>query len=195
MWYNTGKQNADAHQANGLTSACIFPFLKKGAMPSATDCPPVHNCTLKNFVSNRREQPVWAARRSSSTIPVFRNTKSSTLPVASFLTSSPTTKAKKASRSSRIGWLSVKRNRRKERQGKVSNRAGCRQIGGTFSHAEGTSTHAFRGVKKWLIARLLGHVFDSGMQLPADVQKRLSKCVNSQILSAVHPVSLLIECM
>ena len=24
-----------------------FPFLKKGAMPSATDCPPTHNCTLK----------------------------------------------------------------------------------------------------------------------------------------------------
>ena len=32
-----------------------FTFLEKGAMPSAANHPPTHNCTLKNFISNRRE--------------------------------------------------------------------------------------------------------------------------------------------
>ena len=94
-----------------------FPFLKKGAMPSAANHPPVHNCTLK-IISNRREQPAWAAGKSQSTIPVFRNTKSSTSPGVSCPTSWPTTKAKKDSGSSGNGWLIVKRKRRKERQGK-----------------------------------------------------------------------------
>ena len=114
MWYNTGKQNADAHQATGLTSACIFRFLRREPRhyQRSSARPQLH---LKNFISNRREQPAWAARRSSSTIPVFRNTKSSTSPGVSCLTSSPITKAKKVSGSSGNGWLSVKRNRRKER--------------------------------------------------------------------------------
>lgn len=46
MWYNTGKQNADAIKP-WLDKRLHFPFLEKGAMPSATDCPPTHNCTLK----------------------------------------------------------------------------------------------------------------------------------------------------
>ena len=49
------------------------------------------------------------------------------------------------------------------------------------------------GVKKRLIVRLLGYIFDLGIQLPSDAQKRLSKCVNSQMLSVLHSVSLLIE--
>ena len=73
---------------------------------------------LKNFMLNRREQPAWAARRSASTIPVFRSMRLSTLPGASSLTFSPTTKARRASGSSGNGRLSVKRNRRKERKGK-----------------------------------------------------------------------------
>ena len=73
---------------------------------------------LKNFMLNRREQPAWAARRSASTIPVFRSTRSNALLGASSLTFSPTTKAQKASGSSGNGRLSVKRNGRKERKGK-----------------------------------------------------------------------------
>ena len=73
---------------------------------------------LKNFILNRREQPAWAAKRSSSTIPVFRSTRLNTSPGASFLTFSPTTKARKASGSSGNGRLSAKRDRRKERTGK-----------------------------------------------------------------------------
>ena len=46
------------------------------------------------------------------------------------------------------------------------------------------------GVKKRLTVRLLGHIFDLGIQLPSDAQKRLSKFVNSQILSVVPSVSL-----
>ena len=37
------------------------------------------------------------------------------------------------------------------------------------------------GVKKRLIARLPGHIFELGIQFPSDAQKRHSKCVNSQI--------------
>ena len=33
----------------------------------------------------------------------------------------------------------------KEGANEVSDRTGCRQFGGTFSHAEDASTHAFRG--------------------------------------------------
>ena len=40
----------------------------------------------------------------------------------------------------------------------VSNHTGCRQLGGTFSHANGTKAHAFRGAKKRLIARLPGFI-------------------------------------
>ena len=43
------------------------------------------------------------------------------------------------------------------------------------------------------VARLLGHIFDLGIQLPSDAQKRLSKCVNPQILPTIPSVSLLIE--
>ena len=67
---------------------------------------------------NRREQPAWAAERSSSTIPVFRSTRLNTSPGASFLIFSPTMKARRASESFGNGRLSVKRNRRKERKGK-----------------------------------------------------------------------------
>ena len=44
------------------------------------------------------------------------------------------------------------------------------------------------GVKKRLIAMLHGYIFDLGMQLPSDAQKRHSKCVNYQILSVVPSV-------
>ena len=85
---------------------------------------------LKNFISNRREQPAWAAGKSSSTIPAFRSTKSSTSPGAFSLTSSPTTRAKKVSGSSGSGWLSVKRDKRKERQGerKVNEQTRCHHL-------------------------------------------------------------------
>ena len=163
-------------------------------MPSATDCPPVHNCTLKNFISNRREQATWAAGRSSSTIPVFRSTKSSTLPGAFSLTSSPITKAKKASGSSESGWLSVKRKHRKEREGKASKQP--HRVPLAWRHLFSCKRHFYSrisGVKKRLIAMLLGHTFDLGIQLPSDAQKRLSKCVDLQIPSAVPSVSRLIE--
>ena len=93
-----------------------FPF-SEGSHAVSTNRPPPTTAP-KNFISNRREQPAWAARRSSSTIPVFRSTRSNTSLGASSLTFSPTTKAKKASGSSGNGRLSVKRNRRKERKGK-----------------------------------------------------------------------------
>ena len=86
---------------------------------------------LKNFILNRKEQPAWAAR-SSSTIPVFRSTRLSTLSGASFLTFSPTTKARRASGSSGNGRLGVKRNRRKERKekGASGGNAGWQQSTG-----------------------------------------------------------------
>lgn len=102
--------------SHGLTSACIFRFLRREPCRQQQIVHP--QLYLKNFISNRREQPAWAAKRNSSTIPVFRSTKSSTSPGASCLTSSPTTKAKKVSGSFGSGWLSVKRIRRKERKGK-----------------------------------------------------------------------------
>ena len=100
--------------SHGLTSACIFRFLRREPCRQhrSSARPQLY---LKNFISNRREQPAWAAKRSSSIIPVFRNTKSNTSPGAFSLTSSPITKAKKVSGSSENGWLCVKRNRRKER--------------------------------------------------------------------------------
>ena len=100
--------------SHGLTSACIFRFLRKEPCykQQIVRHPQLH---LKNFISNRREQPAWAAGKSSSTIPAFRSTKSSTSPGAFSLTSSPITRAKKVSRSSESGLLSVKRIRRKER--------------------------------------------------------------------------------
>ena len=61
------------------------------------------------------------------------------------------------------------------------NRTGCRQLGTTFSHAKGTAAHEFRGDEKRLIARILGHIFGLGKQLPSVAQKRHSKCVYSQI--------------
>ena len=94
-----------------------FPF-SEGGLAASTDRPPTHNQHLKNFISNRREQPAWAVERSSSTIPVFRSMRLSTLPGASSLTFSPTTKARKASGSSGNGRLSAKRDRRKERKEK-----------------------------------------------------------------------------
>ena len=105
--------------SHGLTSACIFRFLRREPcrQQQIVRHPQLH---LKNFISNRKEQPAWAAGKSSSTIPVFRNTKSSTSPGASSPTFSPTTKVKKASGSSGSGWLSVKQDKRKERQGKAS---------------------------------------------------------------------------
>ena len=114
--YNTAKQKCRRRSSRSLTSVCIFRF-QKGAVPPVQIVrhPQPH---LKNFISNRREQPAWAARRSSSTIPVFRSTRLNTSPGASSLTFSPTTKARKASGSSGNGKLSVKQNRRKEREGK-----------------------------------------------------------------------------
>ena len=111
--YNQSK--CRRRSSRSLTSACIFRFQKGAMLPVQIIHPQLHP---KNFISNRREQPDWAARRSSSTIPVFRSTRLNTLPGASSPTSSPTTKAKKASGSSGSGWLSVKRDRRKERKGK-----------------------------------------------------------------------------
>ena len=41
-------------------------------------------------------------------------------------------------------WL-AQREAGKGREKQVSNHIGCRQLGDTFSHATGASTHAFRG--------------------------------------------------
>ena len=77
MWYNTGKQNADANQAHGLTSACIFRFLRKEpcrqqqiVRPSTTA--PYTNMRLKSDSisglnrAKMRSRPWWAASPSAS---------------------------------------------------------------------------------------------------------------------------------
>lgn len=43
-------------------------------------------------------------------------------------------------------WLAQREAEASEgKEKQVSNRTGCRQLGGTFSHAKGTKAHAFRG--------------------------------------------------
>lgn len=109
-------KNADADQAAAWQASAFSVFRRRPCRKykSSTHI----QSHLKNFISNRREQPAWAAKRSSSSIPVFRSTRLNTSPGASSPTSSPTTKAQKASGSSGNGKLSVKQNRRKEREGK-----------------------------------------------------------------------------
>ena len=118
--YNTTKQKCRRRSSRSLTSVCIFRFQKE-ALPQVQIIhhPQPH---LKNFISNRREQPAWTTRRSSSTIPVFRSMRLNTLPGVFSQTSSPTMKAQKASGSSGNGRLSMKRDRRKEREGKCKRK-------------------------------------------------------------------------
>ena len=134
MWYNTGKQNADAHQATGLTSACIFRFLQKGAMPSAANHPLTHNCSLKisyrtggnNQLGPQEEahkQFRYSAARNRTHRPVHPPRHPSLL--------------RKWRRSAGVpgvagsAWNGT--DGRKGREKQVSNHTGCSQLGGTLS--------------------------------------------------------------
>ena len=123
-----------------------FPFLKKGAVPSATNYPPDYNCTL--IISYRtggnnqlgpqekaHQQFRYSAARNRAHRPVHSPWHPRLL--------------RKWRRPAGVpgmagsAWSGT--DGRKGRDKQISDRTGCRQLGGTFSHAKGTSTHAFRG--------------------------------------------------